>query len=139
MIKQDREVQIVVCGDLNKQLPYFAKELRKDGLTSVFQDGTVTHQKESQLDQIFVRNLEVLRSSVSENYIEDISDNKIFKVKLGLNEQRMKDNGKVSKDILNPDMFKSNFPQRVLRELANEKGILERMICVREDHWLSYV
>ena len=36
MIKQDREVQIVVCGDFNKQLPHIAKELRKDGFTSVF-------------------------------------------------------------------------------------------------------
>ena len=36
MIKQDREVQIVVCGDFNKQLPHIAKELRKDGFTSAF-------------------------------------------------------------------------------------------------------
>ena len=76
-----------------------------------------------------MRNLEVLRSSVSENYVEDISDHKILKVKLGLREQWRKDNGRVSKEILNPDMFKSILPQRVLRELANEKEILERMIA----------
>ena len=73
--------------------------------------------------------MEVLRSSVSENYIEDISDHKIRKVKLGLREKRRKDYGKTSKDILNPDMFKSILPLRVLRELANEKEILERMIA----------
>ena len=73
--------------------------------------------------------MEVLRSSVSENYVEDISDHKILKVKLGLREQRRKDYGKTSKEILNPDMFKSILPQRVLRELANEKEILERMIA----------
>ena len=76
-----------------------------------------------------MRNLEVLRSSVSENYVEDILDHKILKVKLGLREQRRKDYGKTSKEILNPDMFKSILPQRVLRELANEKEILERMIA----------
>ena len=51
--------------------------------------------------------MEVLRSFVSKNYVEDISDHKILKVILGLREQRRKDNGKVSKDILNPEMFKS--------------------------------
>ena len=76
-----------------------------------------------------MRNLEVIRSSVSENYIEDISDHKVLKVKLGLREDRRKDYGKTSKEILNPDMFKSILPQRVLRELANEKEILERMIA----------
>ncbi len=44
MIIQDREVQIVVYGDFIKQLQRIAKELRKDGFTSVLQDGTVTHQ-----------------------------------------------------------------------------------------------
>ena len=73
--------------------------------------------------------MEVLRSFVSENNVEDISDHKILKVKLGLREQRRKDYGKTSKEILNPDMFKSILPQRVLRELANEKEILERMIA----------
>ena len=73
--------------------------------------------------------MEVLRSSVSENYIEDISDYKVLKVKLGSREQRRKDYGKTCKEILNPDMFKSILPQRVLRELANEKEILERMIA----------
>ena len=57
-----------------------------------------------------MRNLKVLRSSVSENYVEDISAQKILKVKLGLREQRRKDYGMVSKDILNPDMFKSILP-----------------------------
>ena len=73
--------------------------------------------------------MEVLRSSVSENYVEDISDHKILKEKLGLREQRRKDYGMTSKEILKPDMFKSILPQRVLRELANEKEILERMIA----------
>ena len=62
-----------------------------------------------------MRNLEVLRSSVSENFVKDISDHKILKVKLGLREQRRKDYGMTSRDILNPDMFKSILPQRVLR------------------------
>ena len=65
---------------------------------------------------------------MSENYVEDISDHKILKVKLGLREKRRKDNGKTCKEILNPDMFKSILPQRVLRELANENETLERMI-----------
>ena len=76
-----------------------------------------------------MRNLEVLRSSVSENYIEDISDHKVLKVKLGLREQRRKEYGKTCKEILNPDMFKSILPQRVLRKLGNENETLERMIA----------
>ena len=72
--------------------------------------------------------MELLRSTVSGNHIEEISDHKILKVKLGLREQRRKDYGMTNKEILNPDMFKSILPQRVLRELANEKEILERMI-----------
>ncbi len=57
-----------------------------------------------------MRNLEVLKSSLSENFVEDISDHKVLKVKLGLREQRRKVNGMVSKDILNPDKFKSTLP-----------------------------
>ena len=34
-----------------------------------------------------------------------------------------------NKDTLNSDMFKSDLPQRVLRELANDSGILERMVA----------
>ena len=34
-----------------------------------------------------------------------------------------------NKNILNPDMFKSILPQRVLRELANDNEILERMVA----------
>ena len=66
---------------------------------------------------------------MSENFVEDISDHKMLNVKLGLRERRRKDNDMVSKDMLNPDMFKSILPQRVLKELANEKEILERMIA----------
>ena len=36
-----------------------------------------------------------------------------------------------SKDSLNPDMFKSILPQRVLRDLANDNEILERMMLER--------
>jgi len=36
-----------------------------------------------------------------------------------------------NKNILNPDMFKSILPQRVLRELANDNEILERMMSER--------
>ena len=53
----------------------------------------------------------------------------MLKVKLGLREQRRKENGKVCKEILNPDMFKNILSQRVLRELANENESMERMIA----------
>ena len=36
-----------------------------------------------------------------------------------------------NKDSLNPDMFKSILPQRVLRDLANENETLERMMAER--------
>ena len=36
-----------------------------------------------------------------------------------------------NKDSLNPDMFKSILPQRVLRDLANDNETLERMMSER--------
>ncbi len=36
-----------------------------------------------------------------------------------------------NKNIINPDIFKSILPQRVLRDLANDNEILERMITER--------
>ena len=36
-----------------------------------------------------------------------------------------------NKDSLNPDKFKSILPQRVLRDLANDNEILERMMSER--------
>ncbi len=41
-----------------------------------------------------------------------------------------------SKDSLNPDMFKSILPQRVLRDLANDSETLERMVA--EERSIGY-
>ena len=36
IIQQDKNAQIIICGDLNKQLPHSTKELRKIGFVEVF-------------------------------------------------------------------------------------------------------
>ena len=48
------------------------------------------HLKGGQLDQVFSRNVEVTGSSVSQNYMEDVSDHKVLKVTLRLREQSRK-------------------------------------------------
>ena len=73
----------------------------------------------------------MLRHSLSENYIEDISDHKVLKVRFSLREVRRSESEMENKDSLNPDMFKSILPQRVLRDLANDNEILERMMSER--------
>ena len=64
---------------------------------------------------------------MSENYIEDISDHKVLKVRFSLKKERRSESATDNKIVLNSDAFKSVLPQRVLRELANDSEILERM------------
>ena len=76
-------------------------------------------------------NLEVTRHALSENFIEDVSDHKVLKVRFSLRKVRRSESETENKNTLNPDMFKSILPQRVLRELANDNEILERMMSER--------
>ena len=73
--------------------------------------------------------MEAIRHSLSENYIEDVSDHKVLKVRFSLRKEWRSERAIENKIILNSDMFKSVLPQRVLRELANDSGILERMVA----------
>jgi hypothetical protein len=52
-------------------------------------------------------------------------------VRFSLRKVRRSESEMENKNILNPDMFKSILPQRVLRELANDNEILERMMSER--------
>ena len=73
--------------------------------------------------------MEVTRHSLSENYIEDVSDHKVLKVRLSLGKQWRSSSATDNKIVVNSDMFKSILPQRVLRELANDSETLERMVA----------
>ena len=48
-----------------------------------------------------------------------------------MREVRRSESEMENKDSLNPDMFKSILPQRVLRDLANDNETLERMMSER--------
>ena len=73
--------------------------------------------------------MEVTRHSLSENYIEDVSDHKVLKVRFSLGKQWRSSSATDNKIVVNSDMFKSVLPQRVLRELANDSEILEKMVA----------
>ncbi len=48
---------------------------------------TITHKQGGHLDQIFVKNMKVIDATLSENFIDDISDHKCLKVNLKLQER----------------------------------------------------
>ena len=48
---------------------------------------TTTHKQGGHLDQIFVKNMKVMESTLSEDFIDDISDHKCLKVNLKLQER----------------------------------------------------
>jgi hypothetical protein len=52
-------------------------------------------------------------------------------VRFSLRKVRRSESEMENKDSLNPDMFKSILPQRVLRDLANDNETLERMMSER--------
>jgi len=49
--------------------------------------GCKKEQQEGHLDQIFVKNMKVMESTLSEDFIDDISDHKCLKVTLKLQER----------------------------------------------------
>ena len=73
---------------------------------------------------------------MSEDYIEDISDHKVLKVRFSLKKERRSESATDNKIVLNSDALKSVLPQRVLRELANDSEILERMVA--EERSIGY-
>ena len=73
---------------------------------------------------------------MNENYIEDVSDHKVLKVRFSLRKERRSESAADNKIVLNSDVFKSVLPQRVLRELANDSEILERMVA--EERSIGY-
>jgi len=48
---------------------------------------TTTHKQGGHLDQIFVKNMKVIESTLSEDFIDDISDHKCLKVTMKIQER----------------------------------------------------
>ena len=78
---------MVICGDFNKQLQGISKALDELGFTPALRFPTITHKQGGHLDQIFVRNNDIVEANTSENFLDDISDHKCLKVTLKLQER----------------------------------------------------
>jgi endonuclease/exonuclease/phosphatase (EEP) superfamily protein YafD len=78
---------VVICGDFNKQLQGISKALEELGFTPALRFPTTTHKQGGHLDQIFAKNIDIVESTISENFLDDISDHKCLKVTLRLQER----------------------------------------------------
>ena len=61
--------------------------LEELGFTHALQYPTITHKQGGHLDQIFVKNIAITEATISENFLDDISDHKCLKVTLKLQER----------------------------------------------------
>ena len=75
---------MVICGDFNKQLQGISKALEELGFTPALRSPITNHKQGGHLDQIFVKNIDFVELTISENFLEDISDHKCLKVTLKL-------------------------------------------------------
>jgi hypothetical protein len=76
---------------------------------------TTAHKQGGHIDQIFVKNMKVMESTLSEDFIDDISDHKCIKVNLKLQERtpvvQMRNMNNSRKTlVINKDNFKLLLP-----------------------------
>jgi endonuclease/exonuclease/phosphatase (EEP) superfamily protein YafD len=79
LIKQDKEARIVVGGDCNGMLDPLSRQLALKGFMPVIQQGVATHKLGNQLDQVWIRNLNI-RSAQLADLEEQVSDHRMVRV-----------------------------------------------------------
>jgi endonuclease/exonuclease/phosphatase (EEP) superfamily protein YafD len=66
VIRQDASAKIIVGGDLNGQLQRVHTALLLAGFAPALKAGTMTHREGSQLDQLWTRNITILKAIVAD-------------------------------------------------------------------------
>jgi endonuclease/exonuclease/phosphatase family metal-dependent hydrolase len=87
IITQDPSAPIVVCGDFNNHLPLVTRQLAYSNFAAAFVTGTETHNKGGHLDQIFVRNIQVVKAFTNDGYDDMVTDHKCLRVTLRFSQQ----------------------------------------------------
>ena len=86
MIRQDRSARIILGGDINGQLANLHKQLSKCGFRAGLEPGTQTHQGGNHLDQLWVRNLQIKNTLVSESHDPSVTDHCCIKATIEIKE-----------------------------------------------------
>ena len=77
-------------GDVNSQRITLTRELLRRGFTPAIADGTPTHRDGNHLDQVWVKNVELVRAVIAEEMLE-WSDHRLIKVVVGAEVTHRKD------------------------------------------------
>ena len=81
IVKQDAGAKIIIGGDLNGQLSKLHTSLTSAGFTPALRAKTPTHRDGNQLDQMWVRNLQITNAIVADP-IDQVSDHNLIQVKM---------------------------------------------------------
>ena len=81
IVKQDAGSKIIIGGDLNGQLSKLHTFLAQAGFTPALRAKTPTHRDGNQLDQMWVRNLQITNAIVADK-IDQVSDHNLIQVKM---------------------------------------------------------
>ena len=81
IVKQDAGAKIIIGGDLNGQLSKLHTFLTLAGFTPALRAKTPTHRDGNQLDQMWVRNLQITNAIVADP-IDEVSDHNLIQVKM---------------------------------------------------------
>ena len=81
IVKQDAGAKIIIGGDLNGQLSKLHTSLTSAGFIPALRAKTPTHKDGNQLDQMWVRNLQITNAIVADQ-IDEVSDHNLIQVKM---------------------------------------------------------
>ena len=112
-------------GDVNSQKITMKRELLRRGFTPAIADGTPTHRDANHLDQVWVKNVELVRAVIPEEMLE-WSDHRLIKVVVGAEVTHRKDalRSKMAEVARVP---LSTFPQSSIKLIMNDPETLKHL------------
>ena len=143
IVAQDKEVKIIVGGDLNQQLSRVGRELVKSGFKEAIGGGPQnrhTHVAGNQLDQLWVRNL-ALENVVVGEFNEQVSDHTpiIVKVSQWINRSKEKKRPNDFTEVVRRSELKQTTIRRITRDPDLVKAFQDDRPHLMEQRWIDVI
>ena len=101
------------------------KELIKRGFTPAIAEGTATHRDGNHLDQVWIKNVDLVRAVLAQEMLE-WSDHRLIKLVVGAEVPHRRDNpkGQATEPVAIP---LSAFPQSNIKKIMSDSGTLKHI------------
>lgn len=103
-----------------------SRELIRRGFTAAIAEGTATHRDGNHLDQVWTKNVQLVKAVLAED-MPEWSDHKLIKVVVGADVTHKRDQAHQPLDTETPEIPVSAFPQQNIRKIMNDPETLKHL------------